>query len=789
MTHVHDPSCAPWREDLVDLIYDELPGPRRQALERHLRGCAACSAELAELQATRSAFAALPELEPRPQVTYDILRAARLAVAQDEPAQDRAAGWLPRWVLTPALGTAFAVLLVAGVMVALRSGTPSEPVELAPSSASLPSDAATERAASGPGLLAPEAVARLAAAPAAEPAKAEAENGDKARGADGELAGGDLANAPAASPAPPAPKPARPSAQEQVEDTGLLAALAGDGAPSRPSLAEDQRSQGNLGSTANGPVRRLREQPPATSAKEDGLSPRSGGGGGAFSSLAGKASEPAPQEAPLVSRRRSKEAIEPSSRAWRGTGRRAAAPAAPVARRGEEEDSAAVDALLGGAGGNVLGPNLEAAAPAESRRAEQEREPRGGRTDAPTTGDAAALALSDGLRGDEAQAKLPEKGAKRAESSALVAQQRLAREADEEVMEQQLSSATSTGGGGLWGRIFGTRDAPQGRSSSGSATLVQQDRQESLPDRRQAAAPARVPATAKKTVLAAEGEGEKTPALDDLMGSAGQVATLAPAPAAAPAPPVAPAAAAAPAPEPTPLASSEATRHDVDDTADADDVAGAPAPLAAIETPAAAPVAAARPAAPRPTAAKRKAIAKGGSFAPLATPPPPERLQAEAQEAFARGDYAAALLRYQALRTRGASGSADLGAARSLVALGRAREAIPLLERYTATGPADSTLRSALAELATLYERQGATEAARRTWSRYSERWPSDERALGALQRLAARERKARARAVELELDAAEAAPADEGGGRPAEAAPAAAPAAVDALEAPAVGY
>ena len=46
-------NCDQVREKLIDLVYGELAGPEAAAVEEHLRGCAACRAELARLRRPR----------------------------------------------------------------------------------------------------------------------------------------------------------------------------------------------------------------------------------------------------------------------------------------------------------------------------------------------------------------------------------------------------------------------------------------------------------------------------------------------------------------------------------------------------------------------------------------------------------------------------------------------------------------------------------------------------------------------------------------------------------------
>jgi len=71
-------NCAESQDLLLDLAYGELPPTRAAEVEAHVLGCAACRAEMAQLDDARKAAAALRELE-QPPAGFDepILRAAR----------------------------------------------------------------------------------------------------------------------------------------------------------------------------------------------------------------------------------------------------------------------------------------------------------------------------------------------------------------------------------------------------------------------------------------------------------------------------------------------------------------------------------------------------------------------------------------------------------------------------------------------------------------------------------------------------------------------------------------
>jgi len=58
------------REQLRDFAFDELAAPARAEMERHLAGCAACAAELAELQLTTAALRVLPDREIPQRIAF-----------------------------------------------------------------------------------------------------------------------------------------------------------------------------------------------------------------------------------------------------------------------------------------------------------------------------------------------------------------------------------------------------------------------------------------------------------------------------------------------------------------------------------------------------------------------------------------------------------------------------------------------------------------------------------------------------------------------------------------------
>ncbi len=115
-------SCQDVSARVMELLYGELSGDDRAALEAHLAGCASCAAELAAFQSTRAvARRALEGDEPPARAHQAILRAAAAAVAAKEakPTGARLVApqpsfwerWRARWTL-PTFATIGAVAVV-----------------------------------------------------------------------------------------------------------------------------------------------------------------------------------------------------------------------------------------------------------------------------------------------------------------------------------------------------------------------------------------------------------------------------------------------------------------------------------------------------------------------------------------------------------------------------------------------------------------------------------------------------------------------------------------------------
>ena len=96
----------------MDYLYEEMSVDDRAAFERAVRSHPDLQEEIAEMQATRSSLEMLPEIEVPHLVKANILREARMAVADPKKSWfDRLASLLMR----PGMATAFVAVLVAGV--------------------------------------------------------------------------------------------------------------------------------------------------------------------------------------------------------------------------------------------------------------------------------------------------------------------------------------------------------------------------------------------------------------------------------------------------------------------------------------------------------------------------------------------------------------------------------------------------------------------------------------------------------------------------------------------------
>lgn len=110
-------NCEWVKSNVTLYIYDELADDARYELEQHLERCSSCAGEMKSAQAFKAAMAALPQLEPTPNLLAS--SRMRLQEALEETEQARGwrrfifdpVSWLHRAKFSPALA---AVLLMIG---------------------------------------------------------------------------------------------------------------------------------------------------------------------------------------------------------------------------------------------------------------------------------------------------------------------------------------------------------------------------------------------------------------------------------------------------------------------------------------------------------------------------------------------------------------------------------------------------------------------------------------------------------------------------------------------------
>ncbi len=106
-----------FEDKLLEFAYGELPAPEASAVDSHVRGCARCSASLAEIKGVRSTFQALP-MEAAPDAGLESLLAyAEQTARRNAAGPGVAPAWWRRWV-APLAGVA--ALALVGI-VALRA--------------------------------------------------------------------------------------------------------------------------------------------------------------------------------------------------------------------------------------------------------------------------------------------------------------------------------------------------------------------------------------------------------------------------------------------------------------------------------------------------------------------------------------------------------------------------------------------------------------------------------------------------------------------------------------------
>lgn len=97
-------------EPIIDLLYGELSEEEAARLRAQIAADPEAAAQLAAWTQVRELVGQLPEVEPDPQVHYDILRAAREAA---QPAKKGVWAWLSEMVMNPAFA-GLALMVLAG---------------------------------------------------------------------------------------------------------------------------------------------------------------------------------------------------------------------------------------------------------------------------------------------------------------------------------------------------------------------------------------------------------------------------------------------------------------------------------------------------------------------------------------------------------------------------------------------------------------------------------------------------------------------------------------------------
>src|SRR5450432_2457195 len=152
--------CEKFESALMGELYGELDELTSAATRRHIEGCARCAALMSGLRATRR-VAALPRLDPPPDLERRILAAAAAATPKVVPFRGRmarAVSLAGNWAMRPQTAMAAVFLVMIGTSVLLLRGKSSR----APASAEM---TVTEEGTPAPA--APSAAGAVAAASAA----------------------------------------------------------------------------------------------------------------------------------------------------------------------------------------------------------------------------------------------------------------------------------------------------------------------------------------------------------------------------------------------------------------------------------------------------------------------------------------------------------------------------------------------------------------------------------------------------------------------------------------------
>jgi anti-sigma factor RsiW len=112
--------------ELIAYLKDELTGPSRETVTRHLEDCAACRAAVADF---RTLLAGVARLSPGQQIAWHRYRAELRQRLESEAGRPRWSWWRPFPVAVSAGLVAAALALVVLLPSAWRSERPARPVD------------------------------------------------------------------------------------------------------------------------------------------------------------------------------------------------------------------------------------------------------------------------------------------------------------------------------------------------------------------------------------------------------------------------------------------------------------------------------------------------------------------------------------------------------------------------------------------------------------------------------------------------------------------------------------
>jgi hypothetical protein len=272
----HDLGGArPGGDELLDLLYGELPPDEERAVRARVAGDPGLSAELAELERVRQLARALPDAEPPGRLTAQLLSQAAQMAPRREPTSAGAGGglwarlrsWFGPLVAHPGLAAMASLVLLAGVagVLIVRGGddltevnrnapaneAPTGAAENAPAPAPPPGGAA-DPAAGGAGGEMESGTAASSSSPADTAAQDEASGGaapsaDRSRDSEErELDGSRFARRPARKKSPAGEKQASGGDQDkakQAEGRNALGLRQEEPAPPAAAPAQPGPSQ------------------------------------------------------------------------------------------------------------------------------------------------------------------------------------------------------------------------------------------------------------------------------------------------------------------------------------------------------------------------------------------------------------------------------------------------------------------------------------------------------------------------------------------------------------------